>query len=63
LNQKGVFATFGGGGMQKLSSVLQACGISSELASSALSFSLSYETTEQEIDTALDIINTSFKNP
>jgi cysteine desulfurase len=61
LNQKGVFATCGGGNSQKLSQVLQASGVSSELAQCALSFSLSYETTEEEIDFALDTINAAYK--
>lgn len=61
LNRKKVFATYGGGNSQKLSHVLQVCGISPELSNSALSFSLSYETKEEEIDYALDVINTSYK--
>lgn len=61
LNRKRVFATCGGGNTQKLSHILQACGISSELAQCSLSFSLSYETTEEDIDYALDVINTSYK--
>jgi len=61
LSRKGVYATGGGGNTQKLSHILQACGISSELSQSALSFSLSYETTEEEIDYALEVINTSVK--
>lgn len=61
LSCKGVYATRGGGNAQKLSHILQACGISSELSENALSFSLSYETTEEEIDYALEVINDSVK--
>jgi cysteine desulfurase len=61
LSRKGVYATCGGGNTQKLSHILQACGISSELSQSALSFSLSYATTEEEIDYALEVINASVK--
>lgn len=61
LNCKGVYGTYGGGNAQKLSHILQACGISRELSQSALSFSLSYETTEEEIDYAIEVINASVK--
>lgn len=53
LNCKGVFASVGGGHCQKLSHILVACGIDETLAQCALSFSLSFETTEEEIDFAI----------
>jgi cysteine desulfurase len=56
LNRRGVFASFGGGHCQKLSHILVACGIDETLAQCALSFSLSFETTEEEIDYAIKVI-------
>jgi cysteine desulfurase len=56
LNRKGVYASFGGGQMQKLFPVLTACHIDPLLARCALSFSLSYETTEEEITYAINTI-------
>ena len=56
LQRKGVFASFGGGMNQHLSSVLRTCGISADLALCALSFALSHETTEEEIDRTLSIL-------
>lgn len=56
LNRKQIFASIGGGTFQQLSLILEACGIESRLAHSALSFSLSRETTEAEIEKAVDII-------
>lgn len=61
LNRKGVYATSGGGSTQKLSHLLQACGIEATLAQSAISFNLSYETTEEEIEYALEVIRSSVK--
>lgn len=61
LNRRGVFATCGGGNAQKLSSVLQACGIPRELARGAISFNLSCETTEEEIDYTLETLKTCVK--
>jgi cysteine desulfurase len=56
LQRKGVFASFGGGMNQHLSSVLRTCGISADLALCSLSFALSHETTEEEIDRTLSIL-------
>lgn len=56
LNRRGVFATFGGKSSQHLSHILKACGIDSEQSLCALSFSLSHETTEDQIDRAVEII-------
>ena len=56
LNKHKVFATIGGGSFQKLSQILTYCQYSPKIASSALSFSLSRFTTEEEIDRATEII-------
>ena len=56
LNRKGICASMGGGHCQKLSDILIGCGYDQTLAQSALSFSLSFETTEEEIDCAVKII-------
>ena len=56
LNCKGVFASVGGGHCQKLSHILLACGIDETLAQCALSFSLSFETSEEEIDYAIKVV-------
>jgi cysteine desulfurase len=56
LNRKGVYATLGGGQCQTLAHVLIATGIDPVLAQCALSFSLSYETTEAEIDHAINAV-------
>lgn len=56
LNRRGIYASLGGGHSQKLSHVLAASGIDPILAQSALSFSLSFETKEEEIDEAIKII-------
>jgi len=56
LNRKRVYASIGGGTYQQIGLVLTGCGIEQSLANSAISFSLSRETTEDEIDRAVDII-------
>lgn len=56
LNRKGVYASIGGGTYQQIGLVLAASGIEDVLAHSAVSFSLSRETTEEEIDRAVEII-------
>jgi cysteine desulfurase len=56
LNRKGVYGCIGGGSFQQISLLLTASGIDLELAQSAVSFSLSRETTEDEIDRAIEII-------
>lgn len=56
LHRNAVYATIGGGACQRLSHVLIASGVDSLLAESAVSFSLSYETTEEEIDYAIETI-------
>ena len=56
LNRKGVYASIGGGAFQQLGLILSASGIDPVLAHTAVSFSLSRETTEDEIDRAVSII-------
>lgn len=56
LNRKGVLASIGGGSFQQIGLILMASGVDELLANSAVSFSLSRETTEQEIDQASEII-------
>lgn len=56
LNRKGVFASIGGGCFQQLALILAASGVPDTLAHTAVSFSLSRETTEDEIDRASEII-------
>jgi cysteine desulfurase len=56
LNRKGIYASLGGGRYQKLSHLLMASNVDETLAQCALSFSLSYETTEEEVDVAVETI-------
>lgn len=56
LSRKGVYASIGGGSFQQIGLVLKACGIEQAMANTAISFSLSRETTEDEIDRAVEII-------
>jgi cysteine desulfurase len=56
LNRHGVCASIGGGNFQQLSLLLTFAGIEETLAHSAISFSLSRYTTEDEIDRAITII-------
>lgn len=56
LNRKGVYASIGGGTFQQIGLVLAASGVPDELAHSALSFALSRETTEDEVDRTIEII-------
>jgi cysteine desulfurase len=61
LNRRQVYASLGGGQHQKLSSQLKNCGVSEELAQSAISFAISHETTEDDLAEALDIIVSSVR--
>ncbi|CCB85646.1 cysteine desulfurase [Parachlamydia acanthamoebae UV-7] len=61
LNRQLVFASIGGGSFQQIGLVLAASGINPQLAHSALSFSLSRETTEDEIDRATWIVTETAK--
>ena len=56
LQRHGVYASIGGGVQQRLSDVLLASGIQLHLAEAAISFSLSRETTEEQIDATIEII-------
>jgi cysteine desulfurase len=57
LSKNGVFASFGGGNFQKLSNLLKSCGIEPMIANSALSFSLAYDTKEENLEFAIQKIN------
>jgi cysteine desulfurase len=59
LHRQGIYATAGESKFQQLSQMLKDCGVDPFLAESALSFSLSYETTEEEIDHAVEAIVSS----
>jgi len=61
LQRKGIYASFGGKNSQHLSYILKTCGIAPELALSALSFALSWETTEEEIERAVEMIADSVR--
>ncbi len=56
LREQGLFASFGGGRLQKLEDLLTAIGIDPIESKCALSFSLSRDTTEEEINRALGMI-------
>jgi cysteine desulfurase len=59
LNRRGVCASIGGGNFQQLALMLAASGIDESLAHSAVAFSLSRYTTEEEIDRAICIVTDS----
>lgn len=59
LNRKGVYACIGGGNNQQIGLVLMASGVEENLAHSALSFSFSRETTQDEIEKAVAILEES----
>jgi cysteine desulfurase len=61
LNQKNIFASMGGGQLQSIELILQACGLEKSIAQCALSFSLSKDTTETSIDRAIEIITDAAK--
>ena len=56
LNRKGVCASIGGGNFQQLALLLASTGMEETAAHSAVSFTLSRYTTEDEIDRAVVII-------
>lgn len=56
LNRKNVFASMGGGSFQQIGLLLMASGVSERIANTALSFSLSRSTSEDEIERAAVII-------
>ncbi len=59
LNRRGVCASIGGGNFQQLGLMLAFSAIGEPLAHSAISFSLSRYTTEDEIDRAIPLITES----
>lgn len=61
LNRKNLFACIGGGNFQQIRLILTSSGIPETLAYTALNFSLSRMTTEDEIDRAIAIIGTTAK--
>lgn len=61
LNRKGLFASIGGGCFQQIALILAASGIREDLAHASVSFSLSRETSEEEIDRASEVICESAK--
>lgn len=61
LNRKKLCASIGGGNFQQLALMLAAAGIPENLAHSAVSFSLSRYTTDEEIDRAIEIVVESAK--
>lgn len=61
LSRKNVFASIGGGSFQQIGLVLTASGIPEMIAQTALNFSLSRYTTEDEIDRAIQIIGDTAK--
>lgn len=56
LNSKGIYASSGGGKFQLLETILMAAGVEENLAKCALSFSLSWDTKEEEIEHAISLI-------
>lgn len=62
LNRKGLYACIGGGSFQQLSQILTFSGVPDEIAQTAVSFSLSRETTEVEIDLAIEKIAESARH-
>jgi cysteine desulfurase len=56
LNRKNVFANIGGGNFQQLSQILLHAAVPEALAQTAVSFSLSRETNEDEVDRAVQLI-------
>lgn len=60
LNQEGCLASMGGGSLQQIGYVLTALGIPEIEAASALSFSLSRETSDEEIERAILLIKNVF---
>lgn len=57
LNRKNLYASIGGGSFQQVGLILSACGIPHTLAQTAVHFSLSRYTTEDEIERAIAIVS------
>lgn len=62
LNRKGVYASIGGGSFQQIGYLLKACGVQEIIGNTALSFSLSRETSDEDIDKAIEAISDSVKS-
>lgn len=60
LNRRGIFASIGGGSQQQLTYYLHHCHVEPRLAQSALSFSLSRETTEEQVERAAGALEVSY---
>lgn len=56
LNKRGLYGCIGGGSFQQIGLVLKACGMDEVASNGAVSFALSRETTEADIDSAIAII-------
>ncbi len=61
LNRKGVYASIGGGSFQQIGYILKACGIPETVGHTAISFSLSRENTDEDIDRVLEIVSDCVK--
>ncbi len=61
LNRKGVYASIGGGSFQQIGYLLKACKVPDLLGNTALSFSLSRETSDEDIDRTVEVIVESVK--
>lgn len=61
LNSKGIYASLGGGKFQRLETSLLAAGIDKHLARCSLSFSLSWNTSEEEVETSIEVISLCVK--
>lgn len=61
LNKQGVFASFGGGSHQRLSQILSAIGFDQVSAQSALHFSISQYTTEEEVIQAAELAERAWR--
>ncbi len=61
LHKKGVFASMGGNPFQPLEKVLESCGVDPMLAKTSLSFSISRDTQEHELERASEIIGETLK--
>jgi cysteine desulfurase len=53
LNELGVYASIGGGGFQQIALILEGCGVDPTLAQTAVSFTMSRETSEAEVEEAV----------
>lgn len=56
LNRQGIYASIGGGRFQQIGKILSSCGIDKELAGTAVCFTLSRETTEQELEKTVELL-------